>query len=390
MSTTARWRATLDRPLASYYLIRTTTGLLLIFGLVMVLSASSVHSYSLYENSYYIFLRQFLWALLSLGAAFVASKMPVKTIRMLAVPAMLFAFITTIATLIPGVGIEVNGNMNWIGVGPLRFQPSEVAKLAIVLWVADMFARKEKYLNQPSHILIPVLPVTLGLALLVVLQRDLGTALIMFAIITGMLWIGGLPGKHLASFGFVLVVLVGFLAAMSPNRMRRLTSFTDPFADPAGTGYQAANGLMALASGRFWGVGLGGSQQKWGRLPEAHTDFIFAIIGEELGLIGTLMLLFVFAVLAYSGVRIASRARDPFVRYAAAGITVWLMTQALINIAMVLGLAPVIGIPLPLISYGGSGLLPTLVALGLLMNFASLEPGAKQALAEHRRLRKMR
>ena len=374
MSMLARWRATLDRPQASYQLVVGTSAILLGFGLIMVLSASSVHSFEVYGNSYYVFIRQLIWALLGVGAAYLVTRMPLKMIRALAVPALVFAFATTLLTLVPGFGIEVNGNKNWIGIGQtLRFQPSEVAKLSLVLWSAHVYAGRVKLLNDPMKVLLPVAPVGFALALIVVFQRDLGTALILFAILGGMLWVGGLPTRLLATLGVILAGLVAVLAIASPNRMRRLTTFLDPFADPAGTGYQAANGLMALASGHFWGVGLGASQQKWGRLPEAHTDFIFAVIGEELGLFGTLVLLALFGMLAFVGTRIAVRARDPFVHFAAAGITVWIMIQAIVNIAMVLGLAPVIGIPLPLISYGGSGLLPTLVAIGLLIRFADLE-----------------
>ena len=201
------------------------------------------------------------------------------------------------------------------------FRPAEIAKLAIVLWSADLFARKQRLLHQPKHVLLPMLPVTGFVAMLVVLQRDLGTALVLFAIILGLLFVAGLPGRlflvSLLGVGAVILVFV----RSSAERLQRITSFTDPFADAQSSGYQAAHGLMGLATGQWLGVGLGGSRQKWGSLPGAHTDFVFAVIGEELGLVGALSVLLLFGLLAYVGFRIARRARDPFCRFAAAGIT---------------------------------------------------------------------
>ena len=250
----------------------------------------------------------------------------------------------------------------------------------MVLWVADLYARKDKLLGDPKHLLIPMLPVTMIVAMLVVGQHDLGTALVLFAIIVGMLLVVGAPLRIFVLFCMSVVALLTFFAATDEVRVRRLMTFLNPFEDLHGGGWQAAHGLMGLASGQFWGLGLGASRQKWGTLPEAHTDFIFAVIGEELGLFGTLVVLALFVVLAYAGLRIAQRATDPFARYAAAGITVWLLAQSLINLGMVLGVLPVIGLPLPLVSYGGSALLPTLVALALLVRFARTEPGAQAAL----------
>lgn len=385
MSTMDRVRATLERPLASYQLLLGSSILLLGFGLIMVLSASSVFSYATFDNSYYIFFRQLIWAGLGVLCALIAARLPLKVIRALAYPALIVAFGAIAATFVPGVGIEVNGNQNWIGLGPVRAQPSELAKLAVILWAADLFARKEKLLKHPRHILIPMAPVAFTMAMLVVWQQDLGTALILFAIIAGLLWTAGLPGKYMGTALLGLAVVAVYFVATSPNRLQRVASFLDPFADPSGTGYQASNGLMALANGGFFGVGLGAGQQKWGRLPEAHTDFVFAVIGEELGLFGTVVLLGLFLTLAYAGIRIAMRTNDPFIRYAAAGITVWFASQAIINIGMVLALLPVIGVPLPFISYGGSSLMPTVVAVGLLVNFARNEPAARRALKAEKR-----
>ncbi len=377
----AAWRRLLDRPLTSYQLVLGVSAMLLALGLVMVLSASSVLSYSAYGSSYFIFGKQAIWVLIALPVAYIASRLPLNVVRVFAYPMLIGSIVLIGLTYVPGLGVEVNGNRNWLSFGgPLQIQPSEVAKLAIIVWVADLFARKEKLLGDWKHLLIPMLPVTLLVTMMVVGQRDLGTALVMFALILGMLWVANAPFKLFGGAFLALGGLVAFLAAADEGRVRRLSGFMDPFSDYSDGGWQAAHGLMGLASGGFWGVGLGASRQKWGTLPEAHTDFIFAVIGEELGLVGTLVVLALFVLLAYAGLRIAQRTRDPFVRFASAGITVWLLSQTVINIGMVLGLLPVIGIPLPLISYGGSALLPTVIALGLLVSFARTEPGAQAAL----------
>ncbi|NRQ50997.1 putative lipid II flippase FtsW [Aeromicrobium stalagmiti] len=382
-------RRTLERPLASYQLVLGSTALLLGIGLIMVLSASSIFALVNYGNSFAIVLRQLIFAVLGVIGAVVAARMPLPLLRRLIVPFLAVSVLLIMATFIPGVGVTVNGNRNWLPLfGGFQLQPSEFAKLALVLWIADIYARRQKYLGIPRYVITPMVPVAGSVALLVVGQHDLGTALVLFALIVGMLWVAGLPRKQMG--GLVALLFVGLVVAVaqSPHRVERLLNFTNPQADPDSAGFQAIHGMMALATGGFWGVGLGGSRQKWGSLPEAHTDFILAVIGEELGLIGTLVVLVLFIVLGFAGLRIATRTRDPFVRYTAAGITIWLMIQAVINIGMVLGLLPVIGIPLPLISYGGSSLLVTLVALGVLLNCATTEPGARRALAAGRANRK--
>lgn len=375
-------RQVLQRPLASYQLIIGVTAILLGIGLVMVLSASSVVARVNQDNAFAIVMRQAIFAVIGLIGLYIAVKMPLSVLRKFITPLLIVSVVLIGATFIPGVGIEVNGNRNWLPLfAGFQLQPSEFAKLALVLWIADLYARRQKYLDVPRYILTPMAPVATVVALLVVGQKDLGTALVIFSLIMGMLWVAGLPRRYMSAILGVLFALLLWAVVTSPHRVERLLNFTNPEAAPDGTGFQAIRGMMALASGGFWGVGLGGSRQKWGSLPEAHTDFILAVIGEELGLIGMLVVLSLFLLLGYAGIRVATRSRDPFVHYAAAGITLWLMIQAIINIAMVLGLLPVIGIPLPLISYGGSSLMVTLVALGILINCATTEPGAQRALA---------
>jgi len=213
----------------------------------------------------------------------------------------------------------------------------------------------------------------------------MGTTLATVAIVVALLWVVGTPLRYFAVFLAVLVSLGAALAVAEPYRLARLTTFLHPFDDPQGSGYQAVQGLYALSSGGWFGLGLGASREKWaGGLPNAHTDFVFAIIGEELGLLGTIAVLLLFATLTYAGVRIAKRSTDPFSRLAATGVTAWLAAQSLINMGAVVGLLPITGIPLPLISFGGSALIPTLVAIGMLLSFARAEPGAAQALAARR------
>ncbi|HJR39874.1 MAG TPA: putative lipid II flippase FtsW [Nocardioidaceae bacterium] len=380
-------RHALDRPLTSYYLLLGASTLLLTIGLVMVLSASSVSAYRDFGSSYHYVLKQLMWVGLALPVAFVVAKLPLRVLRGLAWPGLIVATVLVGLTQIPGVGVEVNGNTNWLALGPLTLQPAEIAKLAVILWCADLYARKEKLLGDWKHALIPMLPFTGFITFLVVKGGDLGTALVLFAIILGMLWVVGAPARLFVGSLLSVGALAMWLASTSAERLERLTNFVDPFKDYEGAGWQPAHGLFAMSSGGWFGKGISASQQKWGSLPEAHTDFIFAVLGEELGLVGTMLVLALFLTIAYAGIRVAVRTKDPFVRYMSAGITIWLMAQMMINIGMVLALLPVIGIPLPLVSYGGSALLPSLVALGLLVSFARTEPGAAAALKAKRRRR---
>ncbi|WP_234411182.1 putative lipid II flippase FtsW [Nocardioides terrigena] len=378
-------REALDRPLSSYYLLLGASTLLLTIGLMMVLSSSSVDAYKTTGDSYAIVKRQLMWVLLGLPCAFIASRMSHAWIRRLAWPAYLLSL--TLLLLTAFLGVERNGNQNWLAVGPLAIQPSEVAKLGLVLWAANIYARKERRLGRVHEIMIPVVPGMLLATGLVILGRDLGTALVLFAILLGMLWVVGAPPRFFVLSISIIGVAVMFLAAMDAERLQRITNFSDPFKDYLDTGWQPAHGLYALSTGGWFGQGIGASTQKWGGLPEAHNDFIFAVLGEELGLVGTLLVIGLFFTIAFAAIRIASRTAEPFVRYMSFGIVVWLLGQMIINVGMVLAVMPVIGIPLPLVSYGGSALLPSLVALGLLVGFARREPEAAAALAARRRNR---
>jgi cell division protein FtsW len=286
---------------------------------------------------------------------------------------------------VPGIGMSVNGNQNWISLGgSFQIQPSEFGKLALVLWGADLMARKQDkgMLIQWKHMLVPLVPVAFLLLGLIMLGGDMGTAIILTAILFGLLWLAGAPTRLFVGVLSIALTLGFILIKTSPNRMARLSCIgaTEPKTGVADC-WQAVHGIYALASGGIFGSGLGASVEKWGQLPEAHTDFIFAVTGEELGLAGTLSVLALFAALGYAGIRVAGRTEDPFVRYAAGGVTTWITAQAVINIGAVLGLLPIAGVPLPLFSYGGSALLPTMFAIGLLIAFARDDPAARAALS---------
>ena len=380
-------RHALDRPLTAYYLLLGASALLLTIGLIMVLSASSVYSYEQHDgDSYAIVKRQLLWVAIGVPCAWIASRLPFGLVRQVSWVGILLAVVLLGLTQTP-LGTTVNGNTNWLAIGPVQIQPSEIAKLAIVLWAAHVYAQKDRRLGRLHQIVVPVVPVILAITLLVIIGHDLGTALVLFAILLAMLWVVGAPVRIFTFAMSVIGVAAIWLASTSQERRERLTNFVDPFKDYHDAGWQPAHGLYALSSGGWFGQGIGASQQKWGDLPEAHTDFIFAVLGEELGLVGTLLVVVLFLTIAYAATRVAMTTKDPFVRYLTFGIVVWLLGQMIINVGMVLALLPVIGIPLPLISYGGSALLPSLVALGLLVGAARREPEAAEALRQRRRAR---
>ncbi len=378
-----RWvrslRESLEHPLATYYLLIGASALLLTIGLMMVLSASSVQAFRDSGDSYAIVRRQLMWVALGLPTAWLASRLPPAWIRRLAYPAFSVSLVLLLATA--RFGVSVNGNTNWLPLGPVLVQPSEIAKISLVLWAAHIYANKERRLDSLHQIMVPVVPGMVLATGLVILGSDLGTAMILFAILLGMLWVVGAPARFFVLSLSVVGVVAGALAATSSERVSRLTTFVDPFGDFENSGWQPAHGLFAMSSGGWFGQGIGASQQKWGSLPEAHTDFIFAVLGEELGLAGTLLVVGLFLTIAWAALRTARRTSEPFVRYASFGIVVWMLGQMMINVGMVLALLPVIGIPLPLVSYGGSSLVPSLAALGLLVGFARREPEAARALA---------
>ncbi len=375
----SRLRLLIDHPLSTYYLILGSTLLLLTLGLIMVLSASSIESYRVFDSPYTLALRQLMFAVIGVVGMLVAARLPVQFWRGISWWVLGGSIVLLVAVLI--VGVEVAGQRNWIEIiGPFRLQPSEFAKLGLVLWGADLLARKQARLDTWSHLLVPLLPVSGVMMLLILAEGDFGNTFMLAAITVGMLFAAGAPMRLFAIMGAAGLLGVWILTLAAPYRMGRFSSWLDPDADRLGTGWQLTQGQYALGTGGVMGVGLGASREKWGSLPEAHTDFIFSVIGEELGLVGTFAVLLLIGMLAFAVFRLTRTTADPFVRLASAGVGSWIVFQAVVNIGGVLGLLPITGVPLPLVSYGGSSLLPTLAALGMLLSFARAEPGARVAL----------
>lgn len=374
-------RSALNMPLASFYLVVATGGILLGLGILMVLSASSVTAEVTRKSPYYFVVRQLVFAVAGLVLAVIMQRFSIGWLRKLAWPALIGSIILLILTFTP-LGVTVGGNRNWLQFGSdnLRLQPSEFAKLAIILWGADHLSRKEKVLDRPREWVSFIVMTGLTI-LLVVMQRDMGTAVILALIMVSILFLAGAPWRILLSMGGLTVISVVLMVIVSPNRMTRLMGFLNPAHDTDGVNQQPLRALYALASGGWLGQGLGESRQKWGMLVEAHTDYVFAVIGEELGLLGSLLVLGLFLLLGYCGWRIALRSDSSFCRHAAGGVAAWFSLQALVNIAVVLRVLPVMGVTLPMVSYGGSSLLATILALGLLARCALEEPDARRVRA---------
>jgi len=377
-----RVKALLDRPLASYYLVLGCTLLLLAVGLMMVLSTSTAFDLDNSAPPYSMFEKQLLGALAGLVLMWLASKAPPRVFRAFGYPLLLAALLGLVLVLL--FGQEFDGAKRWLDVAGNEVQPSEFAKLALVLWGADLLARKEKLgqLTDWRHLLVPLLPGAGLVCVLVMLGNDLGTTFLLSVIFLSLLWVVGAPGRLLVGVLAVLVFAALMLIAVHPDELQRITGFlSSQSSSYCTTCYQLTQGKDALGSGGWFGVGLGASTAKWGFVPLDYADFIFAILGEELGLVGAICVILLYGGIAFAGLRIARRMPDTFGRLAAGTITVWIVVQALVNMGAVLGLLPITGVPLPLISAGVSSLIVTMVALGMLMAFARAEPDAARALA---------
>lgn len=366
----------------SYYVMASTTTLLVVVGLVFVLSSSSVESLAAGDSPYAVFLNQAQYALIGLPVLLVASRLPVRLYKAVAWPLLLAAVAFQLTVFVPALACgAVGGNNNWVCIGGFSAQPSEAVKLALALWLGVVLARKLPLLHEWQHAVVPAVPVA-GLAIgTVLLGHDLGTAMVMVLLVAGAMFVAGVPLRIFGAAAVLAGIGVAFLTIGSDNRMTRISSWLSGSCDVTNECYQTLHGGWGLATGGFGGLGLGESREKWSYLPAAHNDFIFAILGEELGLVGTLLVLALFALLAAAMIRVIRRHEDPFVKITTAAICTWIIGQALINIAVVIGLAPVIGVPLPLVSAGGSALIMTMAALGVVISFARSEPGAPEALA---------
>nr|WP_231973736.1 MULTISPECIES: putative lipid II flippase FtsW [unclassified Mycobacterium] len=376
----SRFGTWLSRPMTSFHLIIAVAGLLTTLGLIMVLSASGVRSYDNDGSAWVIFGKQVLWTVIGLVACYVSLRMSVRFLRRIAFTGYVVTVILLVLVLVPGIGNLANGSRKWFVIAGFSMQPSELAKIAFAIWGAHLLATRRLERATLREMLIPLVPAAVIALALIVAQPDLGQTVSLGIILLALLWYAGLP---LRVFGTSLlaVFVAGAILAMSAGyRSDRVKSWLDPENDPMDTGYQARQAKFALAHGGVFGDGLGQGVAKWNYLPNAHNDFIFAIIGEELGFIGAFGLLVLFGLFAYTGMRIARRSADPFLRLLTATTTMWVLGQAFINIGYVIGILPVTGIQLPLISAGGTSTAATLFMIGIMINAARHEPEAVAAL----------
>ncbi|SDH31303.1 putative lipid II flippase FtsW [Microbacterium pygmaeum] len=364
-------------PVPSEFLLIASTALLLTgFGLVMVLSATSATATAAGEAPYDAAIKQAVFAVLGIPLMFVASRMPISLWKRLAWPALIVAVLLQLLVFVPGLGVEAHGNRNWILIAGIQFQPAEFLKLGLALWMGYVLYRKQTLLGLWRHVFIPVVPVGILVIGTVLAGRDLGTTMILVLVILGALFFSGVKLRIFILPALGAVVAMFLFAVTSPDRMRRIMSFLDAdcLADYVNSCYQPLHGMWALAGGGIFGLGLGNSKEKYDWLPAAPNDYIFAIVGEELGLIGCAVVLALFALFAVGAFHVIRKTDDPFVRIVSGAITIWIVGQALINIGVVLRLFPVLGVPLPFMSQGGTSLLSVLLASGVLLSFARSLP----------------
>jgi len=357
------------RSVPDLWMIAATLGILAI-GVVMVYSASAVAAFHDYGDAYYYVKRQLIFAVLGVGAMFVTMNVDYAFWRKWAVPAVLVCFGLLVIVLVPGVGVVRGGARSWLGIGSLGIQPSEFMKLAMVLFLSKLLSDRQNQITQFTKGLLPPLGILGAAFALIMLQPDLGTGAVMIGASLLIIYVAGARLSHLGGLALLGLAGLGGLIATAPYRLQRITAFLDPWQDPLGAGYQSIQSLYAIGPGGLVGLGLGLSRQKYNYLPEPQTDFIFSILAEELGFIGGSLLLLLFLLLIWRGMRTAITITDPYGSFLATGIVGIIAVQVLINVGVVIGLLPVTGITLPLVSYGGSSLTLLLTALGILLNLS--------------------
>ncbi|MCG2803162.1 MAG: FtsW/RodA/SpoVE family cell cycle protein [Cellulomonas sp.] len=379
---TGRLRAAWASPLTTYYLLVGTTSLLLLLGLVMVLSSSSINSLVRGHSPYAVFFDQAKYALIGLPVLLVATRLTGAWQRRLAWPALGGALAFQALVFVPGVGCGSGGNQNWVCLPGFSGQPSETIKLGLALWLGVVLSRKAHLLRQARHVVVPGLLGASAAIGAVLAGKDLGTTLVLLLLVAGAMFVAGVPGWMFVVAGSAGAAGVAALVRDSTSRAGRVANWLSAeCTDISGACLQSTHGTWGLASGGLFGLGLGESREKWSYLPAAQNDFIFSIIGEELGLVGTLLVLALFGLLALAMLRLIAGHPDPVARISTGAIFAWVIGQALINIAVVIELAPVIGVPLPLVSAGGSALIMTMAALGVVISYARSEPQTAAALA---------
>ncbi|HXG03919.1 MAG TPA: putative lipid II flippase FtsW [Candidatus Binatia bacterium] len=344
--------------------------LLLSIGVVMVYSASAIMAAERFQDPTLFLRKQLFWALMGSVVLLAALRVDYRRLESWGWPVLLAAGVLLVLVLVPPLAHPINGTRRWLRLGPASFQPAELAKLALVIFLAAWLTRHRDRLGDFRRGVLPPLAAAGALALLVLAQPDLGNCLTLIAVTFALLYLAGCPGRYLAAVAAAGLPLVALATWLAPYRVRRITAFLDPWSDPRGSGFQIIQSWLALGSGGLTGRGVGESRQKLFYLPEAHTDFIFAVIGEELGFVGAAAVVVLFAVLVWRGLRVGLRAPDPFGAYLALGLTVLLATETLVNLGVVTGLLPTKGLPLPFISFGGSALLSTMLAAGILINIS--------------------
>jgi cell division protein FtsW len=358
-------------------LLMFTTVLLSGAGLVMVTSASVAFAYTQHQSAFYYAERQAVWMLIGFTGLLLLGRMDYRRLRPLAPAGAVIATLLMLLVLVPHLGVTVNGARRWFDAGPLgTFQPSELGKLAFVFFVAHWVDRNAAHLGDLRKGLAPFAAMLAGVLVLLMLERDLGTSIVIVGIFLSAYWAGGGRFRHMVLLVAALGLAFLAITLLEPYRFARLTNFRNPFADPLGAGFQSTQALYSLGSGGLFGVGIGHSVEKYGWLPEAHTDFIFAILGEETGLVGTTLVMVGFMFFAVRGYLASLRAPDRFGVCLAAGITTWIAFEALMNMATVTNTLPIAGVPLPFFSYGGTAIATTLAAVGLLLSIARFGSGS--------------
>ena len=372
-----------------YYALMIATFGLLFIGVIMILSASTTVSYKQFNNQYIIFLRQLMFAGIGIIMMIAISFLPKVFFFKWAKVALWLSIILLGLVLIPGIGISVAGQRNWISLwGPFRLQPSEIAKLTLIVWGSVVLSKQVRSkVTTWQNLLVPVFPVGVIVSILVILQGDLGTALIIGPILLSLFYAIGAP-LRLFTWSSIFGLLAIFLLSIQEGyRIQRFLSWINPSAENQDAGWQVMHGKYALASGGWTGIGLGASKEKWGWLPAAHTDFIFAVVGEEIGLVGTVIVLIFIGTIAFVALSLARKTNDLFTKLIATSVAAWIVVQSIINIGAVLGLLPVTGVTLPLVSYGGSSLVFTMSAIGVLMAVLRAEPSVKADLKKRKSVR---
>jgi len=372
-----------------YYALLIATFGLLFIGMVMILSASTTVSYKQFNNQYIIFLRQSMFAGIGIVIMMAISRLPKIFFFRWSKVALWISIVLLVLVLIPSIGISVAGQRNWISLwGPFRLQPSEIAKLTLIVWGSVVLSKQiRSKITTWQNLLVPVFPVGAIIAVLVIFEGDLGTALILGPILLSLFYAVGAPVKLFTWSAMAGLLGILILSIQESYRIQRFLSWINPSAENQDAGWQVTHGKYALASGGWTGIGLGASKEKWGWLPAAHTDFIFAVVGEELGLVGTLIVLALIGTIAYVALTLARKTNDLFTKLIATSVMAWIVVQSIINVGAVLGLLPVTGVPLPLVSYGGSSLVFTMSAIGVLMAVLRAEPNVKAELKKKKSLR---